>query len=62
MGRKNNKETRRHEIFENPYKVLLKEGLEGSSIAKIANHMGISQGLLFYYFKTKEEMLIGLVI
>jgi AcrR family transcriptional regulator len=61
MGRKSNKEARRQEILENLYDVLLKEGLEGASIAKIANHMGISQGLLFHYFKTKEEMIIGLV-
>lgn len=61
MGRKNNKETRKQEILENLYEVILKEGLEGSSIAKIADHMGISQGLLFHYFKTKEEMIIGLV-
>ncbi len=61
MGRKNNKETRKQEIIENLYEVLLKEGLEGSSIAKIASNMGISQGLLFHYFKNKEEMIIGLV-
>ncbi len=61
MGRKSLAKVRKAEILDHFYKVLIKEGFEGASIAKIAKHMGTYPGHITHYFKTKEEMLIELV-
>jgi len=54
-------EIRRQEILEHFYDVIKKEGIEGASITKIANHMGVNRGLITHYFKSKEDMTIELV-
>lgn len=60
MGRKNMRPTRRLEIIEAFYKVSKEIGLENASIAKVAEEMGISNGLVMHYFNTREELLLGL--
>ena len=60
--RKNQKaEIRKPEILENYYQVIIKEGLEGASIGKIAKRMNIHPSLIMHYFKTKEKMTVELV-
>jgi len=54
-------EIRKREILENFYQVLVEEGLEGSSIGKIAARMGIHPSLIIHYFSTKDEMIVELV-
>ncbi|MBU3916389.1 TetR/AcrR family transcriptional regulator [bacterium] len=61
MGRKSKSEIRKPEILENLYKVINKEGLEGTTLAKVADEMGVNSGLLVHYFKTKEEMIVSMV-
>lgn len=61
MGRKSIKETRRLEIIKAFYKVAKKEGLENTSIAKIATVMGINPSLIIHYFKTKDELTYALI-
>jgi len=61
MGRKPKTEMRKREILEHFYLVLIEEGLQGASIAKIAKHMGVHPSLLIHYFSTKEEMVVELV-
>lgn len=64
--RKNqNAELRKPEILEGYYRVLIDEGLEGTSISKIAKHLEIHPSLILHYFKSKEHLkrsLIGLMI
>lgn len=61
-GRKNqNAELRKPEILEGYYRVLIKEGLEGSSISKIAKHLGIHPSLILHYFKNKENLRLALI-
>jgi AcrR family transcriptional regulator len=60
MGRKSLGPTRRLEIIKSFYEVAKDIGLENASIAKVADTMGISSGLVMHYFNTKEELLIGL--
>lgn len=60
MGRKSLGQTRRLEIVRAFYDVAKEIGLENASIAKVANSMGISNGLVMHYFNTKDELLIGL--
>jgi len=60
--RKNQKaEIRKPEILETYYQVIVTEGLEGASIAKIAKRMAIHPSLIIHYFKTKEKMTVELV-
>lgn len=54
-------ETRKPEILEQYYQVLIDEGFEGASIGKIADRMGIHPSLIIHYFKNKENMTIELV-
>ncbi len=61
MGRKSKSEQRKPEILQNLYEVLSKEGLEGTTLSKVADHMGVNSGLLVHYFKTKEEMILAMV-
>lgn len=62
VGRKNlNAELRKPEILEGYYRVLIEEGLEGTSISKIANHLGIHPSLILHYFKNKENLRIALI-
>ncbi|MGS2763981.1 TetR family transcriptional regulator [Sinomicrobium sp. M5D2P9] len=60
MGRKSLTDVRQKEIIKSFYKVAKKIGLENASIAKVADEMGISNGLVMHYFKTRDELLIGL--
>lgn len=61
-GRKNqNAELRKPEILEGYYRVLIEEGLEGTSISKIAKHLGIHPSLILHYFKNKENLRLALI-
>lgn len=55
--RKNrNAETRKPEILEGYYQVLIEEGFEGSSIGKIAQHLNLHSTLILHYFKSKDNL------
>ena len=61
MGRKSKLTERRKEILDHFYMVILEEGFENASIAKIAKRMDVNPSLLIHYFSTKEEMVRGLI-
>ncbi len=61
MGKRYNAEIRIPEILEHYYQVIIEEGIEGASIAKVAKHMDIHPSLIIHYFKSKENMNIELV-
>jgi AcrR family transcriptional regulator len=61
MGRKSLKETRQKEIIKVFYKLAKKEGLENTSIAKIAKEMDINPSLVIHYFQTREDLTYGLI-
>jgi AcrR family transcriptional regulator len=52
---------RKPEILEHYYQVIIEKGIEGASIGKIAQRMGIHPSLIIHYFKTKENMTIELL-
>ncbi len=61
-ARKNqNAETRKPEILEGYYRVLIEEGLEGTSIGKIAKHLNIHPSLILHYFKNKDNLRLALI-
>jgi len=52
---------RRREMLAAYYEVLLDEGLQGASLAKIAKRVQAPPSLLIHYFGTKQQMTIELV-
>lgn len=61
MGRKSLKTIRQKEIIEAFYSVAKEEGLENASVAKVAKKMDINTSLILHYFKSKNELLFGLI-
>ena len=57
MSIKKSKEIRKKEILDAARKCFAEKGYHGSSTRDIAEHMGIKQGSLYYYFKSKEDAL-----
>ncbi len=60
MGRKSKAEQRKPEILEHAYEVVKREGLENTTLAKIAESMGVATSLLTHYFDSKEEIICSL--
>lgn len=52
---------RKPDILESYYQVLIQEGIEGASIGKIAERIGIHPSLIIHYFKNKENLKLELV-
>jgi len=61
MGRKSLKPLRQQGIIKAFYKVAKKEGLENASIAKVAAVLEVNPSLVIHYFKTKHDLLHGLI-
>ena len=51
----------RQKIMEAAFELIAKNGYEATSIAMIAQKAGVSKGLLYNYFTSKEELLKELV-
>ncbi len=60
MRKRHKAETRKPEILENYYHVLIEEGFEGASIGKIAQRMKIHPSLIIHYFKNKDNLTVEL--
>jgi len=52
---------RKPDILESYYQVLIEEGLEDTSISKIAKRISIHPSLIIHYFKNKENLKLELV-
>jgi AcrR family transcriptional regulator len=50
------------EILDAAEYLFSSKGYLGTTISDIAKKMGVAQGMLYYYFKSKEEILESLVI
>jgi TetR/AcrR family transcriptional repressor of bet genes len=61
MGRPSNTEQRKQEIVNALLRVMAERGYEKASIQAIAKEAGLAPGLIHYHFKTKQEILLGLV-
>jgi AcrR family transcriptional regulator len=60
MGRKSKADVRKPEILKSAYEVVKREGLERTTLARIAAHMGVATSLLTHYFKSKEDIIESL--
>lgn len=56
------RQTSRKKILDAALVVFAKDGYHSSTIGAIAKNAGISQGLMYNYFKSKEELLNELII
>ena len=52
----------KHKIMDAAFKLIAKNGYEATSIAMIAKKAGVSKGLLYNYFISKEELVKALVL
>jgi AcrR family transcriptional regulator len=60
-SRKIQAEERRLQIMEMALKVFAEKGFKSASIRDIAEEGGISQGLMYHYFKDKEDLLAATI-
>jgi AcrR family transcriptional regulator len=60
MG-KSKKEALRRTVLEAAAKLFAQRGFGGTNLQDIADSLGISRPALYYYFKSKEEILASLV-
>ncbi len=53
--------SRRQQIMEAALELFAHEGYSHCTIAMLASHAGISKGLMYNYFKNKEELLSAII-
>jgi AcrR family transcriptional regulator len=51
---------KRDKILDAALKLFVEYGFHGTPTSKIASEAGVSNGTLFHYFKTKEELILEL--
>ncbi|MDX1504001.1 MAG: TetR family transcriptional regulator [Thermoanaerobaculia bacterium] len=54
-------EERREQILEAAFRVAARDRLDGLTVRRVAREAGLSSGLVFFYFKTKEALLLALL-
>ncbi len=52
---------RRKAIMDAAFHVFAEEGYHSASVSKIARKAGVSKGLMYNYFESKEELLVKLM-
>jgi AcrR family transcriptional regulator len=55
------KEEQRARILSSALELFVRRGFAATRIADLAGHAGISQGLLYHYFASKDEILVALL-
>src|SRR5947208_14115527 len=51
----------RDKILQAAFSVLSRQGYENSSIKEIAEAAGVAQGLVHYYFKSKQQLVLAVL-
>ncbi|MRN56366.1 TetR/AcrR family transcriptional regulator [Paenibacillus monticola] len=54
-------EERRQEIIDTAKKLFMANGFEKTQIADISREIGVAQGLVYHYFKSKTELLYAII-
>lgn len=60
-GKKESEELRREQIVQAAFRVAAREGLEQLTIRLVAAEAGLSTGLVFFHFTSKEMLLLALL-
>lgn len=53
---------RRRDLIEAAYQTFLEHGLNGMTMARISKRSGLSQGVVNYYFKSKDELIFAVAV
>jgi AcrR family transcriptional regulator len=53
--------SRREQIMDAALELFAEEGYANCSISRLAKHAGISKGLMYNYFKSKEDLLKAII-
>lgn len=59
--RKQQREETRQRIIEAAFRVFVRKGFKGTSNREIAREAGISPGLIYWYFRSKEDLFQAVV-
>jgi AcrR family transcriptional regulator len=54
-------EERKLEILNAAQKLFLEKGFQETSVSEIVKAVGVAQGTFYYYFKTKEDIIDGII-
>src|SRR5215216_2785066 len=57
VGRRQQAEERREQILDAALRIFSEKGFAGASIRDIAREVGVTEGLLYHYFESKEQLL-----
>lgn len=52
----------REKILQAAFTVLSRQGYENASIKEIAEEAGVAQGLVHYYFKSKQQLVLAVLV
>ena len=55
------KQERRNQLLDVARKLFAEKGLENTTIKDIADEAGVAQGLLYHYFRSKDELFWAIV-
>ncbi len=60
-GQRATEAERREQILEAAFRVAARDRLDGLTVRRVAKEAGLSSGLVFFYFKTKDALLVALL-
>ncbi len=55
------RENRRRQIMDAALELFASEGYSHCSISQLAQHVGVSKGLMYNYFNSKEALLVSII-
>ena len=55
------RESRRKQIMDTALELFASDGYSHCSISQLASHAGISKGLMYNYFESKEALLVAII-
>lgn len=60
-GRRASEEERKDQILDAAFRVASRAGLERMTVGDVASEAGLSKGLVFFHFKSKDALLLALL-
>lgn len=51
----------RAQLHEVALRLFARDGVEGTSLQDIADEMGVSKAALYYHYKTKDDLVVGVI-
>jgi len=55
------RKSRRQQIMDTALELFAQQGYANCSIAQLAKHTGVSKGLMYNYFESKEALLVAII-